>query len=283
MNKKLRCVYRCGMSQILIRIFLAIVVVSVLYPMVYIVSSACAPGTSIASLSSVPFVSGFSAVHFKQLLTDTPYLCWFRNTFIAASATAVLTTFAAAISAYIFSRFSFPLKKRMMTSLLILQIFPSFLGMVAVYVILLRLHCIDTLRGLVLVYTAGNIPYSVWLVKSYIDTVPRSLDEAARIDGAGNVRIFFQIIVPVISPILIFLAITSFSMPWMDFIFPKLILRSPEKKTLALGLFGFVTDKKNEFTLFAAGALPVALPFVFFFSAARKIMISSFGAAAVKE
>ncbi len=128
--------------------------------------------------------------------------------------------------------------KGMMLSLLILQIFPSFVGMVAIYVILLRIGGLDTLWGMVLIYLAGNIPYNTWLVKSYVDSIPRSLDEAARIDGASNARTFFQIILPLAKPIIIFLGITSFTGPRMEFIFSKMILRSSANQTLALGLFG---------------------------------------------
>ena len=137
--------------------------------------------------------------------------------------------------------------------------------------------------GLVLVYLAGNIPYNTWLVKSYLDTIPRSLDEAAIIDGASYFTTYLRIIVPVARPILTFLAIASFTAPWMDFIFPKLVLRSANKQTLALGLFSFVTDRKNEFTTFAAGSLLVAIPFIIFFIASQNLLISSLGASTTKE
>ncbi len=170
-----------------------------------------------------------------------------------------------------------------MMSLLILQIFPSFVGMIAIYVIILRMGGMDTLWGLILVYVAGNIPYNTWMVKSYLDSIPKSYDEAARIDGASNFRIFRSIILPQAKPIISFLAITSFTAPWMDFIFPKMVLRSSDKQTLALGLFSFVTDKKNDFTNFAAGALLVAIPFIIFFVLSQKMMITSLGGAGVKE
>ncbi len=255
----------------------------VLYPLVYVVSGSFAPGNSVASMSIVPFADGFTLKHFKHLLFKTDYIHWFMNTLFIAFWTAVLTVFTASTSAYIFSRFKFAFKKSMMLALLILQIFPSFVGMIAIYVILLRIGGMDTLWGLVLVYTAGNIPYNTWLVKNYMDTVSKNLDEAARIDGASNFRTFVQIILPITRPIITFLALTSFIGPWMDFIFPKMILRSPDKQTLALGLFSFVTDKKNEFTTFASGSLIVVIPFVIFFLLTQKTMITSFGGAAVKE
>ena len=174
-------------------------------------------------------------------------------------------------------------KHTLLMSLLVLQIFPSFVGMIAIYVILMRIGGLDTLWGLVLIYVSGNIPYNTWMVKSYMDTVSKNLDEAARIDGASHFRTFATIILPVTRPIITFLAVSSFTGPWMDFIFPKMILRSPEKQTLALGLFSFVTDKKNEFTNFAAGALVVAVPFVIFFLFTQKAMMMSMSTAAVKE
>lgn len=225
----------------------------------------------------------FTLEHFKYLFTQTNYGRWFLNTFIIALGTCILTVIISSLTAYTLSRFKFTFKKPFMLSLLVLQIFPSFVGMIAIYVILMRIGGLDTLWGLILVYTAGNVPYNTWMVKNYMDTISKNLDEAARIDGAGNFRTFWQIIMPVARPIIVFLAITSFTGPWMDFIFPKMVLRSAEKQTLAIGLFTFVSDKNNNFTTFAAGSLIIAIPFVIFFMITQKTLITSFGSAAVKE
>ncbi|HBI73893.1 MAG TPA: sugar ABC transporter permease [Lachnospiraceae bacterium] len=264
-------------------IILTIISLGVLYPLVYVVSAAFSPGNSIASLNIIPFGDGFTLEHFTHLFQNTKYLIWFKNTLLIALSTSILTILVASLGAYVFSRFHFTMKKSMMMTMLILQIFPSFVGMIAIYVILLRIGGLDTLWGLVLVYLAGNIPYNTWMVKSYLDTISKSLDESARIDGANHLTIFWKIIMPIARPIIIFLGITSFTAPWMDFIFPKMILRSADKQTLALGLFSFVTDKKNEFTVFAAGSLLVAIPFIIFFIITQKTMVTSFGGAAVKE
>jgi arabinogalactan oligomer/maltooligosaccharide transport system permease protein len=147
----------------------------------------------------------------------------------------------------------------------------------------MRFNLLDNLWGLVLVYLAANTPFNTWLMKSYLDTIPRSMDEAARIDGASHLRTFITIIIPMAKPIIIFLLITSFTGPWMDFILPRIVLRSPENHTLAMGLFSFVTDRRNEFTAFAAGAILIAIPFVVFFVTTQKMLITSLGAGAVKE
>ena len=249
----------------------------------YVVSAAFSPGNSIASLNIVPFADGFTVKHFVHLFKNTNYGIWFLNTLKIAIGTSLLTIITSSMGAYVFSRFHFTFKKSMLMSLLILQIFPSFVGMVAIYVILYRIGGLDTLWGLVLVYTAGNIPYNTWMVKNYMDTISKNLDEAARIDGAGHFRVFTTITMPVARPIITFLGITSFTAPWMDYIFPKMVLRSIDKQTLALGLFSFVSDKKNEFTTFSAGALIVAIPFVIFFLLTQKTLITSFGSAGVKE
>lgn len=264
-------------------LYLLLTAFIVLYPLVYVLSAAFSPGSSVASLSIIPFGDGFSLKHFQRLFSSTDYPLWFKNSFIIACSTSVGTVIISSLGAYIFSRFRFTFKKGMMLSLLILQIFPSFVGMIAIYVILNRIGGLDQLWGLVLVYLAGNIPYNTWLVKSYFDTIPKSLDEAARIDGANHLRTFFAVVLPVAKPIIIFLSITSFTAPWMDFIFPKMVLRSSDKQTLAVGLFSFVTDKKNEFTLFAAGAILIAIPFIVFFMITQKTLVTSLGGAAVKE
>ena len=267
-----------------ILIFLIGTSIFVIYPLIYIISGAVSPGNSIAALSIIPFGDGFTWKHFEYLFNKTNYLQWFKNTLYVAICTSLATICIASLSAYVFSRFHFMMKKQMMIAMLILQIFPSFVGMVAIYVILLRIGGLDKLWGLILVYLAGNIPYNTWMVKSYIDTIPKSLDEAARIDGASHFKIFRSIILPIARPIIIFLGISSFTAPWMDYIFPKMVLRSSDKQTLALGLYSsFLTEKKNEFTTFAAGALLIAIPFIIFFVIMQKTMITSMGGSAVKE
>lgn len=270
-------------TSVLVWVFLIGTSLFVVYPLVYVAAAAFSPQQNIASLSIIPFGNGVTIKNFIYLFQKTDFPLWFRNTLIVAVATTVSTVFICALSAYVFSRFRFVFKKSLMMSLLILQIFPSFVGMVAIYVILLRIGGLNTLWGLVLVYLAGNIPYNTWMVKSYMDTVSKSLDEAARIDGAGHFQIFAKVILPVSRPIIVLLTITSFIAPWMDFIIPKLVLRSSNVQTIAQGLFGFVTEKKNMFATFSAGSLIIAIPFIIYFIVTQKTLITSLSGAAVKE
>ncbi|MDR0489431.1 MAG: ABC transporter permease subunit [Propionibacteriaceae bacterium] len=267
----------------IIFIFLFIMILVVLWPVAHMIAAAFTPGQSIANLPVIPFTNGITVEHFVYLFTRTNYAHWFLNTLLIATVVCLGTLLLASLSAYVFSRFRFTLKKSLLMGMLVLNVFPAAVGMIAVYMILMRIGALDTLWGLMLVYLAGNMPYATWMVKSYMDTIPKSLDEAARIDGASNYRIWFQIIMPQAKPILTFLAVTSFTLPWMDFIFPTLILRSPEKMTLAIGLYSFVTDKNSFFTNFAAGAIIVAIPFMIFFIATQKMLVSSLAGVAVKE
>lgn len=270
-------------NTIVLTVFLTLVAIVVLWPVIHMIAAAFTPGQSISNMPIIPFTEGLTTEHFAYIFTSTQYPRWFLNTLIIAVLTTVGTMVFASIGAYVFSRFTFALKRPFLMSLLVLNVFPSFVGMVAIYVVLLRIGALDTLWGLVLVYLAGNLPYTTWMVKSYMDNIPKSLDEAARLDGASNFRVYWNIILPVARPILVFLAITSFTQPWMDFIFPKMVLRSPQNQTIALGLMSFVSDKNNFFTNFAAGALLVAIPFVVFFVFTQKMLVSSLAGAAVKE
>ncbi len=269
--------------NVIVYIFLALLSVIILYPLLFVLSGAFSKGTSLAQMNIIPFTNGITFEHFTYIFNSTDYPTWYTNTIIIAFFSSLSTVIIASLGAYTFSRFRFTMKKSLMLSMLVLQIFPSFIGMVAIYVILQKVGGIDTLWGLVLVYVAGNIPYNTWLVKSYLDTIPRSLDEAARIDGASHFTIFARIVMPIAKPIVIFLAITTFTGPWMDYIMPKYVLRSAEKFTLAMGLFSFIDGKNAEFTNFAAGALLVAIPFIIFFALSQNMMVTSLGGAAVKE
>ena len=271
------------LSTFIIYAVLILISIAVLYPLVYTVAGAFSPGEDIGSITVIPFRKGFTLDHFRELFRNTEYGLWFKNSFIIAFFTSLFTVITATLSAYVFSRFRFAAKKPILMSFMVLETFPSFLGMIALYVIVLKMGGYNELWGLILIYVAANIPYNTGMIKSYIDTVPLSLDEAAKIDGASNIRIFRQIVFPLAKPMVIFLGITSFTAPWMDFIFPKFLLRTPDKMTVAIGLYNMISDKKDQFTLFAAGALIVAVPFMLFFMMTQRMMITSLAGAAVKE
>nr|WP_046174868.1 sugar ABC transporter permease [Domibacillus indicus] len=260
---------------------LIITALCVLYPVVWIVAGSLNPGDSLFSSRLIPDTLSFA--HYQYLFTETDYPLWYWNTFKIAFWNMILSTVLVVTAAYAFSRFRFPGRKQGLMAMLVLQMFPSFMGMIAIYILLLQVNLLDNHWGLILVYAGGSIPFGAWLVKGYFDGIPRSLEEAAKIDGASDVTIFYKIMMPLSKPILVFIAVTNFIGPWMDFIFARLVLRSDEKKTLAVGLFEMISGRANtEFTNFAAGAVLVALPITILFFIFQDQLVNGLKAGANK-
>ncbi|HDZ1480935.1 TPA: sugar ABC transporter permease, partial [Klebsiella pneumoniae] len=220
----------------------------------------------------------------KTLLFKTPYLQWYMNTFILSTCNMIISLVVITITAYIFSRYRFKGKRKILMGILVMQMFPAFLSMTAIYILLSKMNLINTYAGLLFVYVSGSLPFMTWLVKGYFDAIPISLDEAAKIDGAGHFTIFYDIILPLSRPILVFVGLVSFTGPWMDFILPTLILRSEDKMTLAIGIFKWIRSNSAEnYTLFASGALLVALPITLLFIITQKYITTGLTSGAVKE
>ncbi|QXJ37785.1 Maltose transport system permease protein MalG [Parageobacillus caldoxylosilyticus] len=273
--------FKEAVVTVLIYAFLIISAILVLYPIVWIFIGALNPGDTLYSSTLMP--EKITMKHYTHLWYETDYVKWFKNTLFVATMNMILSTFLIVSSAYAFSRFRFPGRRQGLMAMLILQMFPSFMGMIAIYILLLQIGLLDNLWGLILVYAGGSIPFGAWLVKGYFDGLPRSLEEAAKIDGASHTTIFFKVMMPLSVPILTFIAINNFIGPWMDFIFARLVLRSNENKTLAIGLFEMVTGRGNtEFTTFAAGAIIVAIPTTILFLLLQKYIIAGLSAGANK-
>ncbi|MGP1593935.1 MAG: sugar ABC transporter permease [Treponema sp.] len=291
--------YSLGTVLVLVILYTVLIstVLFVLYPVTFTIGAAFTKANSLAATSISPIPKEPSLYQFQRLLTPadqivkgttdvrgTNYIKWYGNTLKIAIFNVLFSLAVCVTAAYVFSRFRFPLRKPLMASMIVLQMFPSFIGMIATYVLLWKINGLNTHWGLLLVYAAGSIPMNVWLMKGYFDTVPKSIEEAARVDGAGSFTTYVKIVLPMVKPMVMFLALTSFTGPWMDFIFPRLILRSDEKKTLALGLFEMINGRAaDNFTMFAAGALLVAVPFAILFMAGQKFLLKSLAGDAVKE
>lgn len=260
-------------------IFIALLVLT---PIVWIIGASFNPMSSL--LSATAFPENPTVLHYVKLIKETKFVYWYANTLKIALINMAISVVLTSMTSYVFSRFRFKGKRAGLLSILILQMFPSFMGMMATYNILWQLNLLDTHFGLILTYAAGQVPYNTWLVKGYLANIPRSLDEAAKLDGASNLRIFTQIVLPLMKPILIFVALSQFITPWMDFIFPRMILSSPEKKTLAIGLYDMINaNTNNNFTTFAAGAILVAVPITILYVCLQKYLIQGVTAGANKS
>ena len=252
--------------------FMAIIII---YPLLWAFGMSLNAGTSLYSSTLIP--ENWSLVHYKWLFTDpsSNYLTWYKNSMIVSTVSAVLSVVMTSLVAYAFSRYKFVGRQSGLYTFLILQMFPVIMAMVALYILLNLVGLLDTLTGLILIYVGGQIPFNAWLVKGYLDTIPRELDEAARMDGAGHMTVFIKIILPMAMPILAVVALFNFMGPLFDFILPSIILRSPDNYTLAVGLFNFISDKfANNFTRFSAGAILIAVPVSLIYLFLQRFLIS---------
>nr|BAB40637.1 inner membrane protein ORF-1 [Thermoactinomyces vulgaris] len=253
------------------------------YPVLWVIGASFSPGDTIFSTSLIPKHATLD--HYKWLFfnPDSQYPTWYLNTLKIALINGVVSVLITTGTAYVFSRYRFAGRQYGLMSFLILQMFPSTMTMVAIYLLLNMLHLLDTHLGLLLFYAGTQIPFNTWLVKGYFDTIPHSLDEAARIDGAGHLTIFWKVILPLAKPILAVVFLFNFMGPMTDFLLPQIILTSPEHQTLAVGLFSFINDDfKKQYTLFAAGSVLIALPITVIFLSLQRCFISGLTAGASK-
>lgn len=250
------------------------------FPCIWIILSSFSKSGSIYSFKGF-FPSEYSLDSFKKLFTDTKnynYPRWFLNTLKVAVLSSLIGTFLTILTAYCMSRFRFRSRKALMKATLILGMFPSFMSMTAVYLLMTQLKFINNHWGLILIYSAGA-PLGYLMQKGFFDTIPSSIDEAARLDGATNFQVFTKITLPMSKPILVYTLLTSFMGPWSDFVVSKLLIKNEDLYTVAQGL---MTLPDTEFTRFAAGAVFIAVPIVILYFSIVKYMINGITAGAEK-
>ncbi|WP_083465580.1 sugar ABC transporter permease [Thalassobacillus sp. C254] len=261
----------------------AIMFVVIAYPLLWTLGLSLNEGRSLYASSIIP--ESWSLEHYRWLFFDpsSMYVTWYKNSLIVAITTSFFSTFIVALVAYAFSRYRFKGRTYGLYTFLLLQMFPVLMGMVALYLLLNQIGLLDSLIGLILIYVGGAIPMNAFLVKGYFDTIPKELDESARMDGAGHFRVFFTIMLPLAKPILAVVALFNFMAPFMDFLLARIVLRSPENYTLAVGLFTFVSDQfANNFTRFAAGAVLIAIPIATVFLLLQRWLVSGLASGATK-
>ncbi|WP_121641481.1 sugar ABC transporter permease [Virgibacillus sp. Bac330] len=266
-----------------IYIFFLIMFVIIGYPLFWALMMSLNEGSNM--LVTDLFPKNPTLEHYKWLFTDpnSDYVIWYKNSLYVAVINSIGSVVITSLIAYAFSRYKFVGRKYGLYMFLLLQMFPALMGMVALYILLNTIGLTDSLYGLMLIYLGGQIPFNAWLVKGYFDTIPKELDEAAKIDGAGHLKIFWTIMLPLAKPILAVVALFNFMAPFMDFLLPRIVLTSPEKYTLALGLYNFINDQfSTNFTRFAAGSILIAVPIALVFLLLQRYLISGLTSGATK-
>ncbi len=260
---------------------LVVMCIIVLIPIILIVLTSFSDTSASTSMGLIP--KSLTLDNYIELFATTNYLNWFKNTLKIAIINAITSVFIVLVTAWIMSRFNFKGRKASLISILLLSMFPSFLSMTAIYTLFLILGLLGKHISLIIIYTAGAIPFNVWLVKGYLDGIPKSLDEAAYIDGCSRFQNFFKIILPMSKPIITYCLVSQFMMPWMDYILPNILISKEEYKTLAVGLYSMVVrPEAAQLTMFAAGSVLIAIPITITFILFQKHLSQGIAAGANK-
>ncbi|OFG19559.1 sugar ABC transporter permease [Listeria monocytogenes] len=269
------------LTQFFTYLFLTVLTIIILYPILITASSAFKPG-NIAAFT-LEWSDSWTLNNFTRLFNETLYLDWYKNTLIIAVVTMIMQVTIVTLAGYTYSRYRFKGRKNSLIFFLIIQMVPTMAALTAFYVLAMLLGALDQYWFLTLIYIGGGIPMNTWLMKGYFDTVPRDLDESAKLDGAGHFRIFAQIILPLVRPMIAVQASWAFMGPFGDFLLAKFLLRTPENLTIAVGLQTFIANpQQQKVALFAAGAILAALPICLLFFFLQKNFVSGLTAGGTK-
>lgn len=265
------------------------IVLYAIFPILYILSTSLYPNNSIEGTDTL-----FKAISFQNyinLFNDParPFGLWYLNTVIIGAVTSVLSVFISALAAYAFSRLRFRGRRGGLLSLILIQMFPSLLGLVAIFGMLTEIGKIfpafglDSVLGLVMVYLGGSLGGGTYLMYGFFNTVPKELDEAAKLDGATHTQIYYGIILRLVSPVLAVQMLLSYIGITSDYVLASVVLSKPESLTLAVGLQQFISDPySKDWSMFTAGAVLSAIPVVTLFMFLQRYIVSGLLGGAVK-
>ena len=271
-------------NRILVYVILTVLSLIWIFPFFYLIFQSFALFPNPKSI--FPASGEWTFNNYINLFTNsaTPFFNWWINTFLIALATAVLQTILVLMTSYALSRLRFPGRQGLMKLILILGMFPGFLGMLVIYYILELLGINTSIYSLILVYVASSA-MSYYVAKGFFDTIPKSLDEAVLIDGGSKNTVFWRVIIPLSKPIIIYTVLVSFTGPWGDFMFGKYIVNSaniqPAGYTVAVGLQGLI-GQNDFYGTFCAGAVLVSIPITALFFWLQRYYVEGIAGGAVK-
>ncbi len=262
---------------------LILMVMIVLYPVLAVVQTALTPSQTL-STSITPVPGEWTLDNFRFLLTEEEglFLRQMFNSLVVAGATTLVGVILSCTAAYAFSRFRFPGRDAGMATFLITQMFPGVVMAIPLYILLDNLGLLNSLTGLVLVYSTTAVPFCVWMLKGYFDTIPVAIEEAAIMDGASQWTIFTKIVLPLAKPAIAVTALFSFMTAWNEFILAATFLSDEKMFTVPVVLQRFVGDHSTEWGYFAAGAIIVSIPVMLLFFKLQTYLVSGLTAGAVK-
>ena len=262
---------------------IVILLAILIFPVYWMVISSLQPSSRLMNLPPYFVPDSFYVNNYLRIVSESNYTRFFLNSIIVASGTVTAVFLIAIPAGYSFSRYFFKGKSLMLTSIMSVQMFPIVVILISLYTFYMRMRLLNTYQGIILAHTTISLPLSIMLMKSFFDTLPRSLDESARIDGAGRLRILFSILIPLTKPGLVATGIYTFLTSWDDYLFSLTIMQRNNMKMLTVGLAqSFMGEYAHDYGALMAFCVAGSIPIVLFFVACQKYMISGLTAGAVK-
>jgi len=262
--------------------FLVAFAFATVYPILQIVTVSLRPGDQLYSTSLALIPDRATLAAYGTMLFEKPFLTWMRNSFLVSLAVTILGVALASTAAYAFSRFRFMGWRFGLYALLLTQLFPATMLMLPLYVLLKYLQLLDTFAGLVLAYTATALPFCIWTLRGYYDTIPVELEQAALIDGCHPWAAFTQVTLPLAAPALAITALFSFMAAWSEFLVARIVVHQQALYTLPLGLESLAGQFQTEWANYAAGSLLVCVPVMVLFVVLNRYLVSGLSLGGVK-
>lgn len=269
-------------KTVLIHLALIACVVICVYPLLRIFSTSLRPGDKLFSTSLAIIPDGASFKSYIEVLKNTYFLRWLWNSLIITLATSFIGVSLASTAAYAFSRFKFPGNKAILTLLLCSQMIPAGMLILPMFLMIMKLGLINTYLGMIIAYSVTSLPFSIWILKGYYDTVPRSLEESALVDGTNEFGAFYKIVLPLSTPALAIAFLFNFTSAWNEYLVARVILADSAKYTWTLGLFELQGQFNTQWGMFAAGSILVTIPVLLVFLYSSKWLISGLTLGSVK-
>jgi arabinogalactan oligomer/maltooligosaccharide transport system permease protein len=268
--------------DILTYLFLTLFTLIALYPILNVFTISIRPDDKLLSttLDIIPENATFR--QYIELFTNRPFLLWVWNSTIVSGVVTLTGVALASTAGYALSRFKFIGKQISMVGILTTQMFPATMLLLPMYIMLIKLELLNSYLGIIIVYSATALPFCIWQMKGYYDTIPFSLEESARIDGCNKWQAFYKIILPLAAPALVITALFSFMTAWSEYIVAAQVLQETDLYTLPLGLKSFQSNLTTEWGLYAAAALVVSIPVVALFIILSKWLVSGLTLGSVK-
>lgn len=269
-------------KRLLIHLVLILSCAIAVYPVLRVISVSLRPGDRLLSTSLAIIPADATLQAYSTVIFEKDFLLWLWNSLIVTVTTAIVGVILAATGAYAFSRWKFPGRGPGLLFLLTTQMIPAAMLMVPIYILAARLGLINSYRGLAIAYSVSSVPFSIWILKGYYDTIPIDLEEAALIDGASRIMAYYRVILPLSTPALAIVFLFNFMMAWNDYLLARIMLQKAEMFTWTLGIWTLAGQFRVEWGNFAAASILIMIPVMALFLYSSKWLISGLTLGAVK-